>query len=78
MQFREQLGVPPKTMARILRFQKAVRLLGTSTQLRWAEIALRCGYYDQAHFNRDFRDFAGASPGEFLAQRISNGAVRTD
>ena len=78
VQFREHLGVPPKTMARILRFQRARELLETSKRMPWADIALRCGYYDQAHFNRDFRQLAGTAPGEFLARRIPNGGVRAD
>jgi AraC-like DNA-binding protein len=65
--FREQVGLPPKTVARILRFRRAVELLQGSEPGRWAEIAHRCGYYDQAHFNRDFKQLAGHTPTEFLS-----------
>lgn len=64
--FREQIGLPPKTVARILRFENVIRRLGEADGVRLAEIAYDCGYYDQAHLNRDFRDFAGTTPGEFL------------
>ena len=56
--FREQIGMPPKALARLLRFERAVERLRGGADL--AELALDCGYYDQAHFNRDFRQFAGA------------------
>ena len=78
MQFHEHLGVSPKTMARILRFQRARALLERSDRMPWIDIALRCGYYDQAHFNRDFRDLAGIAPREFLGKRLPNGAVRAE
>lgn len=71
--FREQVGPPPKTVARLLRFQRAVRLLSHDDGGRFAEIALDCGYYDQAHLNRDFRELAGASPGEFVASLLPDG-----
>jgi AraC-like DNA-binding protein len=66
-QFREHVGLPPKPTARILRFQRAVRLLENGRP-QLERIALDCGYYDQAHFNRDFRAFAGSTPTEFLAR----------
>jgi AraC-like DNA-binding protein len=69
--FREQVGVSPKTLGRILRFQRAVALAGHGPG--WAEIAARCGYYDQAHMVRDFNQFAGASPGEFARRRLPDG-----
>ena len=66
-QFREQIGLPPKTVARIMRFDRAVALLSRpGAQL--ADVAFECGYYDQAHLNRDFREFAGTSPAAFARQ----------
>jgi len=67
--FREQVGLPPKTVARIMRFDRAVSLLGRPGA-RLADVAFECGYYDQPHLNRDFREFAGTSPAAF-AQRIT-------
>ena len=69
--FREQVGVSPKLLGRILRFQRAVALVGGGSA--WSDIALRCGYYDQAHMVRDFHQFAGASPGEFARRRLPDG-----
>ena len=63
--FREQLGMPPKALGRIVRFERAVEQLRAGADL--AALALDCGYYDQAHFNRDFRAFAGATPTAFRA-----------
>jgi AraC-like DNA-binding protein len=68
--FREQVGLPPKTVARVVRFHRATRLLRTDGAARWADIAHECGYFDQSHFNRDFRDLAGTSPGEFMASLL--------
>lgn len=73
-QMHEQLGLPPKAFARILRFNRAVELLGRDDGARLGEIALDCGYYDQAHLNRDFRAFAGDPPSAFLARRLPGGA----
>ncbi len=69
--FREQVGVAPKMFGRILRFQRAVGLMGSGPG--WAEIALTCGYYDQAHLIRDFRQFAGSSPSDFARRRLPDG-----
>ena len=73
--FSEQVGLPPKTLARLLRFGRAARRLGAGRSSHerggaagapssLTEIAIECGYYDQAHLNRDFREFAGLAPTE--------------
>jgi AraC-like DNA-binding protein len=66
--FREQVGLPPKTVARILRFEELLRRLPAAGRGRTAAVAAACGYYDQAHMNRDFREFAGTTPGDYLAR----------
>ncbi|WP_433323712.1 helix-turn-helix domain-containing protein [Spirillospora sp. CA-294931] len=64
--FREQVGLTPKVMARVLRFQRAVELMRHGAP-SWVDIAVACGYYDQAHLNREFRALAGCTPTELLA-----------
>jgi AraC-like DNA-binding protein len=91
-QFQKCIGVAPKSAARLLRFNRAVRLMNrrafarrdplagkpyieTPTadgaavpEIAWAGIAADCGYFDQSHFIREFRQFAGATPSAFLQQ----------
>jgi AraC-like DNA-binding protein len=57
--FREQVGFSPKVWTRIQRFQKAVKQLHAGADMRWADLALDCGFYDQAHFANEFRAFSG-------------------
>ena len=71
--FREQIGLTPKTAARIRRFNSALTLIERGAELPWTEIAYRSGYYDQAHFIRDFSEFTGVTPSEFVASRVSSG-----
>jgi AraC-like DNA-binding protein len=73
--FREHVGLPPKVVARILRFRRAVDLLQKPPARSLAELAFECGYYDQAHLNRDFREFAGTSPGDFARRIAPDGGV---
>ena len=68
--FREHVGLAPKPAARVLRFRRALALLERDDGARLGEIALDCGYYDQAHLNRDFRAFAGSAPGDHLSRRL--------
>jgi AraC-like DNA-binding protein len=63
--FRDQIGLPPKTVARIFRFQRAVRLLLPGDR-QLGSIAAECGYSDQAHLNLDFRALAGKTPSQLL------------
>ena len=73
--FREQLGLTPKAVARVIRFDRAFRLLTGSTPPTLAAVAYDCGYFDQAHMNRDFRELAGMSPAALLRRRSATGAV---
>jgi AraC-like DNA-binding protein len=72
--FRDQVGLSPKLLARVLRFERVVARLRVEDPRRWADVAYDAGYYDQAHFNRDFRAFAGTTPSAFLASRLPGGA----
>jgi len=72
--FRRYVGLPPKRAARVLRFERVVGLLERSGGRGLGDIAAACGYADQPHLNRDFRAFAGASPGDWLARRLPDGA----
>jgi AraC-like DNA-binding protein len=67
--FRDEVGLTPKTAARVLRFQSLVaRLRGGGVRASWAELALACGYADQSHLVRDVRRFAGVTPTALLAR----------
>ncbi|MCI0665462.1 MAG: helix-turn-helix domain-containing protein [Acidobacteria bacterium] len=59
--FLNEVGIGPKLLCRILRFQQVFRAVERSDR-NWARIAVDCGYYDQAHLIRDFHQFAGETP----------------
>lgn len=72
-QFHAQIGMAPKTLARVLRFKQALDMIASGAKLHWSHLAARCGYYDQAHFIRDFRQFTGVTPGEYLTRMLPDG-----
>lgn len=63
--FREAVGLAPKRYARVVRFQAALARVAARSATSWADLALAAGYSDQSHFNRDFRGFAGVTPGHY-------------
>jgi AraC-like DNA-binding protein len=67
--FNRYLGIPPKRLARIIRFNYALSLIHRSAGACHARTALEAGYSDQAHMIRDFREFTHTTPTDFLARR---------
>jgi AraC-like DNA-binding protein len=71
--FRDQTGFTPKVFCRIRRFQQALGFMEGHLEGRggveWANVALDCGYFDQAHFIHDFRAFSGINPTSYVANR---------
>ena len=72
------MGLAPKTIARLMRFRRVVDRNPADLSARWTEIALDAGYFDQAHLIRDFRQFAGMTPVEFLRNRLADGSGVVD
>lgn len=66
--FREDVGLTPKQFCRVQRFQQATRLIAQGQYIDWVDVALACGYYDQAHFINEFRHFAGITPSAYAPQ----------
>ncbi|MEN3536488.1 helix-turn-helix domain-containing protein [Microbispora sp. ZYX-F-249] len=75
--FREEIGLSPKEAARVVRFDRARRLLQhaavSGRRLTLADAAAECGFYDQAHLAREFGAFAGCSPSRWLAEEGGHG-----
>jgi AraC-like DNA-binding protein len=68
-QFKSHVGVTPKRLARIYRFAQLILSVDTLRPVDWSELALMAGYFDQAHFGKEFKDFTGHTPTEYLALR---------
>jgi AraC-like DNA-binding protein len=63
--FREAVGLSPKLYCRVRRFQNALTRVAAGSTSGWADFAITAGYSDQPHFNREFLEFAGVTPGEY-------------
>lgn len=61
------LGKSPKQFIRIVRFQKIIERFSKAGNINFAQVAYENGYFDQAHFIKDFKDLSGYTPGEFVA-----------
>ncbi|MFE2477006.1 helix-turn-helix domain-containing protein [Streptomyces sp. NPDC059389] len=66
--FREQIGLTPKTAARVLRFQRTLWLVDHGGR-PLADVAVTCGFSDQAHMNREFKAMSGRTPRRFRSER---------
>jgi 4a-hydroxytetrahydrobiopterin dehydratase len=70
--FRRQVGLTPKRFSRVRRFQAVLEQIHTVKDVHWADLALTCGYCDQAHFGHDFRAFAGLTPSDYRARQTDH------
>jgi len=70
--FRGEVGMAPKLYARVNRFHSVVATVQSMREVDWTDVALACGYCDQAHFIHDFRAFSGFTPVQYLALKGSD------
>ncbi|GJQ62531.1 MAG: AraC family transcriptional regulator [Melioribacteraceae bacterium] len=67
--FKEKVGTSPKEFAKILRFQKAIKLIEAGGKVDWSSVAFDCGFFDQSHFIADFKQFSGFTPSEYFSRK---------
>jgi AraC-like DNA-binding protein len=70
--FAGEVGLTPKLYCRVIRFQRAREIVRNFEAPDWAWVAAKCGYFDQSHLIRDFKDFSGISPVNYLRQASEN------
>jgi AraC-like DNA-binding protein len=70
--FSGEVGLTPKLFCRVQRFQAVLKALQSLAVVDWTEVALAAGYYDQAHFIRDFKSFCGLSPTAYMRVRTEH------
>jgi AraC-like DNA-binding protein len=71
--FLENVGISPASLFSIARFNKALNLVLTASDLSLTSAAYDCGYYDQAHFIKEFKKFTGIKPSEARLALTKNG-----
>lgn len=67
--FKKQIGVSPKQLGKVIRLQTALKMLLNQKSENLTDIAYKSDYFDQAHFIKDFKEFTGINPKEFLAHK---------
>lgn len=67
--FRKTVGLGTKSFSRVMRFQRALRAIETGREFDWADMALACGFHDQAHMIHEFQRHGAMTPMEYLARR---------
>ena len=64
--FTEQVGIPPKLYLKLMRFNEVIKLKIMQPHLNWTSIACICGYFDQMHLIKNFKQFTGFTPVDFF------------
>lgn len=70
--FKKHVGITPKGFMKIIRFQKVITDLESGHAPNWSKIALESGYFDQAHFNHDFKLYSGFTPNQYIELKNEN------
>lgn len=68
--FKAEVGITPKLFSRIQRFQQTRTFIQQSASVNWAGLAFDLGYFDQSHLIREFLEFSGQSPTNYLKRQI--------
>jgi AraC-like DNA-binding protein len=76
--FNRVVGAPPKTLARLYRLEHLVAAIDTRDERTWTGVAHDFDYFDQAHFNKDFKRFTGQTPARYRELRRSAQAAHPD
>lgn len=71
-QIKKSVGVTPKRLSRVVRFQMVLNQIDPNAHIDWRAVAYACQYYDQSHFNHEFAAFTGMSPSEYVQFRRTN------
>src|SRR6185503_14606379 len=69
--FKAEVGITPKLFSRIQRFQQTRTFIQHNPSMNWADLAVGLGYFDQSHFIREFLEFSGLSPTDYLNRHKS-------
>nr|WP_241159994.1 helix-turn-helix domain-containing protein [Parabacteroides sp. ZJ-118] len=64
--FTNYVGMSPKEYYRVVRFQRALYLLQNNPEMEFIDLAYSCGFYDPSHLVKDFKEFTGCSPTQYL------------
>ena len=73
--FTSAIGMSPKQLTKVIRLQAAIKMLEKKQFTSLTSLAYENGYYDQAHFIRDFKDFTGVSPKSFYSDSLRFSAL---
>ncbi len=75
--FEQQVGLTPKQCGMLIRFQRVLRAIRSNPTVALGDLALDCGYYDQAHLHKEFRQFSGATPQHFARNHLADETTDT-
>lgn len=67
--FKKYVGITPKNYHKISRFNEILAQIHQKEKVSWAEVAVLCGYFDQAHFIKDFQKFSGLNPKKYISDQ---------